>query len=135
MINLKFNKEQIKKVIEQYYKEQLDFEGKVKINAHRGSVGYGMNEHEDCVVDIILKGQMEFMGEVIPMEKELYEDDIKEVFKYCVEKQGLKFKRIYFDKDITYEGYYEDIKKYIFNGIEVEVEGFQKNKGGIKNGN
>lgn len=44
-MEVKFSKDKIRKLINQYYREVLGIEGNAIIRVYKGYVGYGMGEH------------------------------------------------------------------------------------------
>lgn len=48
-MKLQFKKEEIKRLLERYYKEKEDFIGKVSMRCLLENVGYGMLEREEAV--------------------------------------------------------------------------------------
>ena len=105
-MNVKFNKKDIVEMVEKYFDETLGIKGKVSITCGRQLVGYGMAEHEDCVVNFKLKGEMFLLDKKRDIELDVSEE-VKASIKYFVEKEGH-----------TYTGY------RMLSGMEPKTTGY-----------
>lgn len=90
-MNIKFGKKDIIEMVEKYYKEILDISGKVSITCSKQLVGYGMAEHNDCVVTFKLKGQMSILDKKRDIEIDVSEDEVMAAIEYYVEKEGYNY--------------------------------------------
>lgn len=125
-MELKFNKESVKNLVEQYYKKYEDFDGKFNSSCSVSSVGYGMMETDVCVLSMKMVGTMKLLDQEISMTRELSDEDIKNVFSTLLEEQGYTVKEVSLDSGIkgSYEGFgiYETfVNKPYFNGVVVDV--------------
>ena len=64
---VKFSKDKVRKLINQYYREVLDIEGKTIIRVYKDYVGYGMGEHTESYpyfrgVDVYLNENVKKIG-------------------------------------------------------------------------
>ena len=135
---IKFDKKRVKELLEKYYKDEYDCDGKVTITASRGCVGYGMGEHIECIVKATFSGSMDVLGEVTEFKVELYSEDIIRIIKQILEDNGYSVSNVSCDSGFDYrtEGYGmgEETKSYpYFNGVEVRLNEKIKNKGEMKN--
>lgn len=132
-MNIKFGKKDIIEMVEKYYKEILDITGKVSITCSKQLVGYGMAEHDDCVVTFKLKGQMSILDKKRDIEIDVSEDEVMAAIEYYVEKEGYNYTgyRMLRGMNPKVTGYLTNERTVYtpyFNGIEVGVknENFKK---------
>lgn len=132
-MNIKFGKKDIIEMVEKYYKEILDITGKVSITCSKQLVGYGMAEHDDCVVTFKLKGQMSILDKKRDIEIDVSEDEVMAAIEYYVEKEGYNYTgyRMLRGMNPKVTGYLTNERteyRPYFNGIEVGVknENFKK---------
>ena len=125
-MNIKFGKKDIIEMVEKYYKEILDITGKVSITCSKQLVGYGMGEHDDCVVTFKLKGQMSILDKKRDIEIDVSEDEVMAAIKCYLEKEGYKYTgyRMLRGMNPKVTGYLTNERteyRPYFNGIEVGV--------------
>ena len=125
-MELRFNEDSMKKVIEKYYMEYEDFDGKVITECNTGYVGYGMSEREDALVSIKIVGKLDVMGEKISMTRDVSSNDVLDIFKTVLGKSGYTVSDVSLDKGLkqTCEGYgmgERMVSKPYFNGIVVKT--------------
>ncbi len=133
-MNVKLNKEKVRNLINQYYREVYEIEGKTIINVYKDYVGYGMDEHKDCVVNIIYKGKTKILGEETPISIDISDNDLKTIIKYYLEQDDYSVTNITIDKGLDYktEGYGlgEHTESYpYFRGVEINIYGKEKKIG------
>ena len=126
-MNIKFGKKDIIEMVEKYYKEILDITGKVSITCSKQLVGYGMAEHDDCVVTFKLKGQMSILDKKRDIEIDVSEDEVMAAIKCYLEKEGYNYTgyRMLRGMNPKVTGYLTNERtEYTpyFNGIEVGVK-------------
>lgn len=134
-MELKFSKEKTIKLLEKYYQEEKDFTGKVTIKASTGSVGYGMHEMLGCILEMKIKGELDFMGEKITGEQRITEKDVEEAFKFYLDKAGYEVKKVSLDSGTTdsTEGYglaEHTVTRSYFSGVNVITKEKVKKIGG-----
>ena len=132
-MKLKLDKKIALKMIEKYYKDQMDVEGVATAIPEKEYDDYGMGE--SCVVRVLIKGKMQMMGETIATELEVSEEEIKNAIQYCIEQEGYTFVNQTMDKGLTDEttGYgmgERTIQKPYFKGITVDIKENTKKIGG-----
>ena len=138
-MKLRIDKEMIISILEKYYKEQLDIDGKVSINPKKELHGFGLCETEQCVLDITLLSKIKLLGKEIVSKISISEEEVMNAMKYVLEEEGYIFKSMTIDKGIdrVSVGYYTDehteMRAY-FKGIDVEINSKTKKLGGMKNG-
>lgn len=125
-MELRFDKNKMKTVMENYYKKYEDFEGNITIGCKMGYVGYGMSEHQDAVVSIKITGTLDVMGEKVPMTRVVDEEEVINVFKTVLGASGYTVSDVSFDSGVkqTCEGYgmaEHTVEKPYFNGVIVNV--------------
>ena len=106
--------------IERYYREQLDFNGKVKINLVNETVGY----YGDKVnkLDIGINGFVNLAGKDVECVVKIDIEDMNNIIKFYLNEQGYDVIRI--------ENEIEDEHEYgcchatgkIFKGVKVNVK-------------
>lgn len=104
-MNIKLNKEKISTIINKYYREVYEIEGKTKI-----------------------------LGEETPISIDISDNDLKTIIKYYLEQDGYSVTNIMIDKGLDYktEGYGlgEHTESYpYFRGVEINIYGKEKKIG------
>lgn len=133
---IKLNKKRVKELLEKYYKEEYDCDGKITMSVSKGYVDYF--ENMGCVVDTKFNGKMEVLGEVTNFKIELSIQDIEKVLKTIFEKEGYEVSSVScnYGLDSKLEGYgmgeHQESYPY-FRGVEVRIKDKIKKIGGIKN--
>ena len=125
-MEVKFSKDKIRKLINQYYSEVLGIEGSAIIRVFKDYVGYGMGEHIDCVVAINYIGKTKILGDEVPISIDVNDEKLKNIISFFLEKEGYSIKRFDIDKglDCRTEGYGmgEHIESYpYFRGVNVII--------------
>ena len=133
-MNVKLSNEKVRNLINQYYREVYEIEGKTIINVYKDYVGYGMDEHKDCVVNIIYKGKTKILGVETPISIDISDNDLNTIIKYYLEQDGYSVTNIMIDKGLDYktEGYGlgEHTESYpYFRGVEINIYGKEKKIG------
>ena len=135
-MEIKFGINEVKKVLESYYKKNEDFDGKVKIECSVGR-GFGMNEYYDVLeFNAAIEGKLSIYGMEVPMVRQITIDEVKTVFRSVIEEVGQTVSDVTLDYGLTSEvvGYglaEHTEKKAYFNGVNVSV----KNKTYVKTSN
>ena len=133
---IKLNKKRVKELLEKYYKEEYDCDGKITMSVSKGSVDY--YEHVGCVVDTKFRGKVNVLGEETNFNVCLSTQDIENVLKKIFEREGYEVSKVSCDYglDSRLEGYGmgEHVEDYpYFRGVEVKIKDKIKKIGGIKN--
>lgn len=133
-MNVKLSKEKVRNLINQYYRDTYEAKGKTSIKIYKGDVGYGMGEHEDCIVKITYQGKTKILGEETTFCLNISDNDLKTIIKHYLEQDGYIVSNMKIDKGLDYktEGYGmgEHTESYpYFRGVEVNIKGKEKNKG------
>lgn len=126
-MELIFDKNKMKDVIENYYREYEDFDGKVTAGCRMDLVGYGMAEHHDAVVSIKIKGTMKVLGMDVPMIREVNEEELFNIFRVMLDKQGHTVSSLSINSGVneSVEGYglgEQTVKRPYFRGVTVTVK-------------
>lgn len=132
---LKLDKKTVLKMIEKYYKEQMDLEGKASASSEITWEGHGMSEHEVCSVFFKIRGKMKLLDQDIVTQLEISEKEVENALSYCLAQSGFKMDSYEFDTGLTYgtvRGYNEvsTEKRPYFNGINVKIKEKVKKMGG-----
>lgn len=122
MMKLKMNTEQLEKLIKKYYREEMDFEGEIKLGTERKS---DMRDYYFEPI-VTLTGNMELGGEMFQLEKKVAKEEINDIIKFYFEKEGYKVGGI---KHQVMEDYHGDNAKY--TGTTIDVTGKVKGIGVI----
>lgn len=135
---IKLDKKRVKELLEKYYKDEYDSEGKIIMHVEKDYVGYGMDEHIDCVVSATFIGKMDILGEETEFKVELYSKQINDVIRKIFEKEGYEVSDASCDSGLDYrtEGYgmgENTISYPYFKGVKVRINENVINRGGIKN--
>ena len=125
-MKVKLTKDKVRKLINQYYSEVLDIQGKTIIRVSKDYVGYGMGEHMDCVVEISYIGKTKILGDEVSISIDVTDDELKNIISFYLEKEGYSIKGFDMDKGLDYrtEGYgmgeYKESYPY-FRGVNVNI--------------
>lgn len=126
-VKLQFKKEEIKRLLERYYKEKEDFIGKVSMRCLLENVGYGMLEREEAVVEIKLTGSLNIFGEKVVLDRSLTKEEVQDVFSAMLYDAGYEISGISYDMGVcnTILGYgcqEHSVNKPYFNGLVATVK-------------
>lgn len=126
-MELRFDKNKMKEIIENYYREYEYFDGKVTAGCSMGLVGYGMGEHEDAVVSIKVSGNLKVLGMDVPMTREVSSDELLNIFKTVLGSQGHTVSSVALNSGVneSCEGYglgEHTVKRPYFRGVVVNVK-------------
>lgn len=133
---IKLSKKRVKEILENYYKDEFDCDGKITLSISKGYIDYF--DHIGCVVDTKFSGKMNVLGEETNFNEELSIKDIENVLKNVFEKDGYEVLSVScnYGLDSRSEGYGmgEHMEYYpYFRGVEVRIKDKIKRIGGIKN--
>ena len=117
-MNLKMNNEQLEKMLAKYYREELDFDGKAKLEATKK---YTIQDDYTYKPTATIMGKMQLAGETYNLEQEIDEKEIIDIINFYFEKEDYKIGDINFS--ITHDGYNGPMK---CNGITIDIT--KKNK-------
>lgn len=126
-MELKFDKNKMKEVIESYYREYEDFDAKVTAGCRMDLVGYGMSEHQDAVVSIKVTGTMKVLGMDVPMTRDVNETELFNIFRVMLDKQGHTLSSLSINSGVSesVEGYglgEHTVKRSYFRGVTVTIK-------------
>jgi len=139
-MEITLNKNELCKMLEIYYEDQADIKGQASISVTNGLVGYGMTEHNDCILKIKISGKIQIGTSKVKIESSLTKEDLKEAIKYNLQKSDLEVIAITFDEGTLTEtvGYRmceKNLDYAYFHDANVTVKknNYIKKIGGIKN--
>lgn len=113
-MKIKLKEENAKKVIEIYFRKYEQFEGSVVFEPSTKFMG---PKHEECsYLSAKIIGTLSILGEKLPMERNIKEEELEEAFKVMLKEEG------YGVSDIRYD-----------NGFELDVKEEKIGKERIKN--
>lgn len=126
-MELRFDKNKMKEIVEKYYREYEDFDGVVTAGCSLNLVGYGMAEHEDTVVSIKVKGTMKVLGMEVPMTREVDDEELFNIFRTVLGNEGHTIKSLTVNSGVneSTEGYgmgEHTVKRPYFRGVIVNVK-------------
>lgn len=126
-MELHLKKETVAKILENNYKEQEDFDGKVTFDHYIGPVGCGMQEHNDVIVTTKITGKIKLLGEEATITRPIAFSEITNVITAALEAEGYETDAVKLDAGLTTEwtgsGMYEQqIEKPYFNGLVATVK-------------
>ncbi len=106
--------------IEKYYREQLDFNGKVEIRLVNETVGY----YGDKVnkLDIGINGFVNLAGKEVECVVKIEEDDMKNIINFYLQEQGYNVIKIENDIEDEHEYGCCHATGKIFRGVKVKVK-------------
>lgn len=125
-MELKFGKEDIKGILENYYRDYEDFDGVVSIGCFIGT-DFGRNEfYEKADLSITATGKLNVFGREVPIVRRITEEEVKGIFRSAIEKEGYTVINVLFDYGLNTScvGYGRNetsIKEPYFNGINISV--------------
>ena len=125
------NKKQLTDLIKKYQKEEMDFDGEVKLVAEKH---HDMRD-DYTVVKAVMTGKLQLLGETYDLTQEMNEREIENIIKLYLEKAGYKAGYIRFTSKRAYDQKYEQYNDYEgypeFDNVEIEIKGNAKTKGTI----
>jgi len=89
-MEITLNKNELCKMLEIYYEDQADIKGQASISVTNGLVGYGMTEHNDCILKIKISGKIQIGTSKVKIESSLTKEDLKEAISIYDENHNLK---------------------------------------------
>ena len=118
MTTYEMNKKEFERLVEKYYKEQLDFEGKATTSTVL------VEEYRDQWYEplVKLKGYLELNGSKFEVERSVSETKVKEIINFYFNNDNQRVININFNL----VGNKEE-----FKGIKIQVEEIVKTKGMI----
>lgn len=134
-MELKFTEKQISQVLEKYYKEQLDVEGKVNLRAYAAQVGFEMYPTTETLIEMTIEGTMNIEDMKVPVKQQIPQTELENAFKYFLGTRNIEIESIAFDKGVSTHcsGYYKSEKTYekpYFRGVIVKTKNITKKIGG-----
>lgn len=122
------NKKQLLDLIKKYQKEEMDFDGEVKLVAEE----YHDMRDDYTAVKAVMTGKLQLLGETYDLTHELNEREIEDIIKLYLEKAGYKAGYIRFtSKEKHYDAFERDDADLVFDNVEIEIKGNAKTKGTI----
>ena len=126
-MELHLKKETVAKILENHYKEQEDFDGKVTFDHYIGPAGYGPQEHKDVIVTTQITGKIKLLGEEATITRPINFSEITSIITAVLEAEGYEADTVKLDAGLTTEwtgsGMYEQqVEKSYFNGLVSTVK-------------
>lgn len=125
------NKKQLTDLIKKYQKEEMNFDGEVKLVAEE----YHDMREDYTRVKAIIAGKLQLLGEDYDLTQEMDENEIKNVIKFYLEKAGYKAGYIRFTNKQAYDKKYKQYDDYegypAFDNVEISILQKIKQIGGI----
>lgn len=91
-MKIKLTEENAKKVMEAYYRKYKKFEGNVVFEP---ATKYGGPKHEPCsYLSAKIIGNLSILGDALPMEREITEEELNEAFKVMLKEEGYEVSSI-----------------------------------------
>lgn len=133
-MKLKFKKKDTIGVINTYYSEVYGVEGNTNITTSKELVGYGPAESYSCVVNITFSGKINLGSSEVEFVREVNDEELNLAFRHYLDKSNIEVKSISLDSGLrtSDSGYmYETFSNIpYFNGVDVEVKDFVKERRG-----
>ena len=130
-MKITMNKKQLMDLIKKYQKEEMDFDGEVKLVAEE----YHDIRDDYTGVKAIMTGKLQLLGETYDLTQEMNEREIENIIKLYLEKAGYKAGYIRFTNKQAYDPKYKQYDDYegypAFDNVEIEIKGNAKTKGVI----
>ncbi len=132
----KFNKKQVKEILEKYYEETYDFKGNVTVSCVVGLVGYGLSEREEAQLTFKINGNISVGGMMVSSSQVISLEEVNNAFRSLFKKEEKEVSDISFDYGVRshVEGYglgEHTVNNPYFNGAVVSANGKVKAKGVI----
>lgn len=125
------NKKQLLDLIKKYEKEEMDFDGEVKLVAEE----YHDMRDDYTVVKAVMTGKLQLLGENYDLTQELNETEIENIIKFYMEKAGYRAGNMRFTSTQVYDPKYKHYDDYTgnpaFDNVEIEVLPKVKKIGGM----
>ena len=130
-MKITMNKKQLLDLIKKYQKEEMDFDGEVKLVAEE----YHDMRDDYTVVKAVMTGKLQLLGETYDLTQEMNEREIENVIKFYLEKAGYKTGYIRFTSKQAYDPKYKQYDDYegypAFDNVEISILQKIKQIGGI----
>lgn len=123
--NIEINQKELKQLLTDYYKKQYKDES-VKITFKTNEEFVGIYENRSVVTRIKLKQNMFLDNYVISKEREISEEELKDVLNNMLMEKSYEVIDLFLDnhKYVDYYGYSD----YSFDGVKLNVRKMQKQK-------
>ena len=133
---IKLNKEQLKNILEFYYKNYENDDCEISFKVEKKTLGYGWYEYDSYDVVITKKTIKTFLNQSIEVVERLSNEYVKEVLGKVLREENLQVESIDFDAGISsqIEGYGRNehvTNVAYFNGININFQEIGKQK--VKN--
>lgn len=121
------SKEAIKSILENHYKKQEDFDGKVTFQHYVGHVGYGTHIHDGVIVTTKITGTIDLLGEKVEVTKNIPEIELTELISAALEEQGYQTETVKLDTKLetNSHGYgqtEQEAQSTSFHGVIAKVQ-------------
>lgn len=99
-MNLILHKSEMIELLELYYREIENRKVKVSIKTTIGSSGYGMQEHEECLVTIIATETIFLLGKTHLIKKQLLEEEVCFIASTILKREGFEVQKMEIDAEM-----------------------------------
>lgn len=122
-----FGENEMKQLIETYYRKYEDFDGVFNSSCSLGLVGQRNCERYDAIVSMNIKGKFTVSGMEVELIRDVNEEDVFNAFRVVLGDAGYTVSSVTFDKGTANvcEGHYMNermVAKPYFRGVAVEVK-------------
>lgn len=126
-MELYLKKDTVAKILENHYKEQEDFDGKVTFYHYIGPVGYGPQEHRDTIVTTKITGKIKLLGEEATITRPITFSEVTGIITTVLEAEGYETEAVKLDAGLATEwtgsGMYEQqVENSYFSGLIATVK-------------
>lgn len=122
--NIEIKPKELKQLLIDYYKNKTKDES-VKISFKTSEELVGFYESKSIVTRIKLKRNMSLGSQVINSEREISEEELKDVLNEILMEKDYEVINLFLDNEKQSVGYYEDTS-YSFEGVKLNVRKRQK---------
>ena len=123
-----FNEAETKRVVEEYYRNERDFDGALLFSCKIDTYGGRMIRNPLVILDMVMSGTLKVAGYEKNVEVTVSQEEVINIFSARIEQDGdytvknaiLKYGEL--EEDGTRKWYQQLIPRYGFIGLEVELE-------------
>ena len=123
-----FNEAETKRVVEEYYRNERDFDGALLFSCKIDTYGGRMIHNPLVILDMVMSGTLKVASYEKNVEVTVSQEEVINIFSARIEQDGdytvknaiLKYGEL--EEDGTRKWYQQLIPRYGFIGLEVELE-------------
>ena len=124
-MEIKIDKNQMKDLLEDYYRKYEQTEGTIEIKATKEYEGY--YEEEVCAIQVNYIREIEILGKKVSLTTYLTKEEVQEIFNILLRDNGYVIENMRYDKGRRPNDYGGKEEPY-FDGVSFTVKSLNKKK-------